>query len=64
MIKGNKWKLIDYGFSKKFTKKHGQYPNLNISLNILLHSINGLLTRKYLTESPLILLNALENKCY
>jgi tRNA A-37 threonylcarbamoyl transferase component Bud32 len=64
MIKGNEWKLIDYGFSKKITKKHGQYPNLNISLNLLLNSMNGLITRKYLIESPLILLNALENKCY
>ena len=64
MIKGNEWKLIDYVFFKKITKKHGQYPNLNISLNLLLNSMNGLITRKYLIESPLILLNALENKCY
>lgn len=64
MTDGENWKLIDYGFTKKKTKKHGDNPNLNISLKLLLHSTMGLITRKLLVEEPTILLNALKNKDY
>ena len=64
MYIGDTFKLIDYGFTKKITKKHCENPNLNIGMKLLLHSMNGLITRKLLIDSPKILLKALENKNY
>ena len=64
MYIGDNFKLIDYGFTKKITKKHCENPNLNIGMKLLLHSMSGLITRKVLTEQPTILLKALENKNY
>jgi len=64
MYIGDTFKLIDYGFTKKINKKHGDYPNLNIGMKLLLHSMNGLITHKLFTEQPTILLKALENKNY
>ena len=64
MYAGDDFKLIDYGFTKKITKKHGSYPNLNIGMRLLLNSMTGLITRKLFTEQPTKLLKALENKNY
>ena len=54
------WKLIDYGMSKKITKKHGTCPNVKISLKLMLYSTKGIITRGLLKTPPTILINALE----
>jgi len=59
MIVGDEWKLIDYGMSKKITKKHGTSPNVKMSLKFMLYSINGIITRKILKTPPTTLINAI-----
>ena len=59
MIVGDKWKLIDCGMSKKITKKHGNSPNVKMSLKFMLYSINGIITRKILKTPPTTLINAI-----
>tara|TARA_Y100000389_G_C17280487_1_gene422694 strand:+ start:226 stop:774 length:549 start_codon:yes stop_codon:yes gene_type:complete len=59
MIVEDEWKLIDYGMSKKITKKHGTSPNVKMSLKFMLYSINGIITRKILKTPPTTLINAI-----
>jgi tRNA A-37 threonylcarbamoyl transferase component Bud32 len=64
MIKGDEWRLIDYGMTKKIANTHKENPNLTICLRLLLNSFKGINNKKHMKIPPQILLDALENKCY
>ena len=64
MIKGDEWRLIDYGMTKKIGKTHKENPNLTICLRFLLNSFKGINNKKHMKVPPQILLDALEKKKY
>ena len=64
MIKGDEWRLIDYGMTKKIGKTHKENPNLTICLRFLLNSVRGINNKKHMKISPKILLDALAKKKY